>query len=445
AYRIRPASRPLIPPRRPRPPNPAPPPPLAKQRTHTGAPSPRSSRSSASNSPSASGPPATCTTTWASPKTPRPAWSAASMPPTSSAGCWSAGSPARSPRRSCCGFRSPRPSRAARSCSPRTTPRRRCSGSRWPASGSAAPSRWPPPCTSPPAAARPIRPWARSSRSPASARSPVRSPPGRSPRPLTCAWACSSCPPSSSWLAPRPFPPAPGAPAEQGRTRAARSRGVDRAQPRQQLGQLFGLGDVLRAVDDQQRLGDADPGELLDGAQQAVGVAGEPDLHGAADPRRVAAEVGAVPVEDRRGFGDGGGLAVGRIPHVRVLRGHAQRALRPAAADPDRGMRPLHRLRLGDRVLEPVVLAVERGGRLAPQRGDDLQRLLEPVRPVRHGAEGQPEHGVLVLGPSRSDAELEPPAGEVVHGHRHLRQHAGVPVRVAGDRTPDAYPLGQRR
>jgi hypothetical protein len=52
---------------------------------------------------------------------------------------------------------------------------------------------------------------------------------------------------------------------------------------------------------------------------------------------------------------------------------------------------------------------------------------------------------VLVLGPAGPDAELEPAAGQVVDGRRHLRQHARVPVGVAGDRAADAHPLGQRR
>ena len=42
-----------------------------------------------------------------------------------------------------------------------------------------------------------------------------------------------------------------------------------------------------------------------------------------------------------------------------------------------------------------------------------------------------------VLGPAGADAELQPPAGQVVDGDRHLRQNRRVPVGVADDGAPD--------
>ena len=157
------------------------------------------------------------------------------------------------------------------------------------------------------------------------------------------------------------------------------------------------------------------------GAVDLVGA--EPDLHRAADLARVAPDVGAVPVEDRRRRGDVLGRATRGVPHVGVLRGEAQRALRPRPADPDRRVRTLHRLGLGDGVLQPVVLARRTWCAAASTARDHLQALLEPVGTVLAGAELEPQHGVLVLGPAGADAEVETPAGQVVDRDRHLRQH----------------------
>ena len=57
---------------------------------------------------------------------------------------------------------------------------------------------------------------------------------------------------------------------------------------------------------------------------------------------------------------------------------------------------------------------------------------LEAVGAVAGRAEGEAEHGVLVLRPARADAELQPSAGELVDRHGRLREYSGVPVGVAG-------------
>jgi hypothetical protein len=79
------------------------------------------------------------------------------------------------------------------------------------------------------------------------------------------------------------------------------------------------------------------------------------------------------------------------------------------------------------------MLALEGGARLRPQRPDDLDAFLEPVGAVVLRAELEPQHGVLVLGPAGADAELQPPAGQVVDRDGHLRQHRGMAVGVADD------------
>jgi hypothetical protein len=100
-------------------------------------------------------------------------------------------------------------------------------------------------------------------------------------------------------------------------------------------------------------------------------------------------------------------------------------------------------VRLGHGALQVVVPALERRARLRPQRPDDRQGLLQPVGPVPAGAELQAQHGVLVLGPSGADAELQPAAAEMIDGHRHLRQDPRVAVGVADHRAADPDPGGQ--
>ena len=62
----------------------------------------------------------------------------------------------------------------------------------------------------------------------------------------------------------------------------------------------------------------------------------------------------------------------------------------------------------------PVVLALE-GGPLAPEHGPaDLQGLLEPLEPLLHRREVDPEPGVLHVEPGRADPEEGPTARDHV-------------------------------
>ena len=177
------------------------------------------------------------------------------------------------------------------------------------------------------------------------------------------------------------------------------------------------------AVHDQQEVGDSDLDVALDGGWDLIERVADPELHRPADLARITPDVRAMLVQDRRRRGHLLRAAARRVPHVRVQRGDPQRPLRARAADPDRRVGPLHRLRLGDRVLQLVVLALEGGARLRPQRPDDLHAFLQPVGSLVPRAELQPQHGVLVLRPAGADAELQPPAGQVVDRDGHLRQH----------------------
>ena len=68
-------------------------------------------------------------------------------------------------------------------------------------------------------------------------------------------------------------------------------------------------------------------------------------------------------------------------------------------------VRLLHGLGIGDRILHPVVPAVEVGALLGPQGPDDAQRLAQPPDAVVESVEAV--HLVLYLGPRGADAELE--------------------------------------
>ena len=90
--------------------------------------------------------------------------------------------------------------------------------------------------------------------------------------------------------------------------------------------------------------------ELAHAAQQRIVVARVAHLHRAPDLGRIAADVGAMAVEDPGQARDLVGLAAGRVPDVGVLGDHPQRLPLAATADPEGRIRLLHRLRIGDRV-----------------------------------------------------------------------------------------------
>ncbi len=50
-----------------------------------------------------------------------------------------------------------------------------------------------------------------------------------------------------------------------------------------------------------------------------------------------------------------------------------------------------------------------------------------------------PVHLVLDLGPCRTDAKLEPAAGQMVDGHRHLGQQHRVAICVSSHKAPDPH------
>ena len=155
-------------------------------------------------------------------------------------------------------------------------------------------------------------------------------------------------------------------------------------QRRERLGQRLqrvGLGVERQVHDDEVDARVAVGGRRRDRGLQAT-VRVDAHVDRTSDLVHVAPDGGAVPGQHLlqlepvlRALRDG-------VPLLGEARHGAQRALLAAAADGDRRVRPLHRLRLAPRVGEPNVSSGERGGGLAHQADDGLDALVEPVEPL---------------------------------------------------------------
>src|SRR5439155_10381746 len=112
------------------------------------------------------------------------------------------------------------------------------------------------------------------------------------------------------------------------------------------------------------------------------------------DVRGIAADVGAMLVEDARRPGDGLEVAT-RVPGVRMPGDRSKRLRRAAAADQDRESM-LDRERPADRILQ-VISGAFVGDRLAVQQPpDDPDRLVEPGQPLAGGLAEIEAEGVVL-------------------------------------------------
>jgi len=155
-------------------------------------------------------------------------------------------------------------------------------------------------------------------------------------------------------------------------------------QRRERLGQRLqrvGLGVERQVHDDEVDARVAVGGRRRDRGLQAT-VRVDAHVDRTSDLVHVPPDGGAVPGQHLlqlepvlRALRDG-------VPLLGEARHGAQRALLAAAADGDRRVRPLHRLRLAPRVGEPNVSSGERGGGLAQQADDGLDALVEPIEPL---------------------------------------------------------------
>ena len=136
---------------------------------------------------------------------------------------------------------------------------------------------------------------------------------------------------------------------------------------------------------------------------------------------------------------------------LKVLYSSAQRAAgsivpRPApAADDQRRVRLLHRLRQGVELLDPVVLALERERARLPRAVHDLDLLGEDPEARAHVVEREAVGAVLRLEPAGADAELHPPAGDVVGGDDRLGEQRRMPERRRRHQRAEPDPRGDRR
>src|SRR5690349_12911479 len=105
------------------------------------------------------------------------------------------------------------------------------------------------------------------------------------------------------------------------------------------------------------------------------------------------------------------------MPAITVARDPAERR-RAVAADPDRRMRPLHRLGQAAQRLEAVEVTAEAGGVLRPQRLEDLQVLVADraaTIEVRRA-----ERLELLAQPAHADTDRQTAAREHVERRQHL-------------------------
>ena len=122
------------------------------------------------------------------------------------------------------------------------------------------------------------------------------------------------------------------------------------------------------------------------------------------------------------------------------MRKRGRKDARTVAADHQRhvprGSRQEHR------VLDAVVLALERDALTRDEPAHDLERLLEaPDAPVERNA----ERAELRLVPAGAQAEDEPAAGDLVDRRRHARDQAGRVERGRRHQRAELHALRRRR
>jgi len=133
------------------------------------------------------------------------------------------------------------------------------------------------------------------------------------------------------------------------------------------------------------------------------------------------------------------------VPLLRPARHRAQRTFLAAAADRDRRMRPLHRLRLAPGLGQLDVAARERGGGLAQQADDGLDTLVEPVEAFPQRRQRDAVGVAFLLVPPGAEAKLQPAAGDDVDGGGHVGQHGRMPVHHTGHLAAEPDPPGGLR
>ena len=138
------------------------------------------------------------------------------------------------------------------------------------------------------------------------------------------------------------------------------------------------------------------------------------------------------------------GVALDRVVLVRPASRHRDRPRLAGAAHDQRHPR-LHRLGQGGGALDPVVPSGERRLGLLPLAADDLELLGQQLHPLAQRRKREPERLVLGLVPARPQAQLDPPARDVVDGDGRARDQRRVAERDRRDHRPQPDPLGPHR
>ena len=110
----------------------------------------------------------------------------------------------------------------------------------------------------------------------------------------------------------------------------------------------------------------------------------------------------------------------------------------PTAADEDRRVRPLRRLRLAVVVRDRVVRALERERAVAHRALDDGDGFFQPVDAHARAVVRNARAAVVGLHPAGADADVDPAVAQHVHRRQLLRQDDGVLVVVVEDERADA-------
>ena len=125
--------------------------------------------------------------------------------------------------------------------------------------------------------------------------------------------------------------------------------------------------------------------------------------------------------------------------------GDGRRALGTPPADDDGRTGSLPRLGQGRGVFQLEMTAreaVRLARRRAPEAGDDLELFLQPIEALLHRRERDSVGAVLLLIPTRSDAELDTTAGHGVDGGDGDGKRSGKAKGGGGEHGPEADALG---
>ena len=182
-------------------------------------------------------------------------------------------------------------------------------------------------------------------------------------------------------------------------------------------------------------------GECHRQVHELAGVPVGRELHRHRDIGGVPPNIGAVPVEYAHFVAQRVGFASREVPLVCPLGGDAEGPLLPGPANDDRRTGPLHRFGLTAGAPECMEGTLEIGHLVGEERVEDGTGLFEAIEALLPGGKGYVVGPVLILDPTRAESDLEAAVRGNIERGRHVGEHGGVPVGVAGDQHPEPDPV----